>query len=252
MNKLWIGILFFALTLAACKSKKTLVSTPEGEVEMLAPKAAKKAIAAKPVPPQWLRIKADVRVDQNGSKNNGVAELRMRQDSILWVEISDPIIGFKAIRAFAMSDTVAYINRLDKTYFAGSYSYVEKKLGTGIPFTYIFRVFQGQLFSLEERPEIRENRYLIEENYTNGNRYFAQVEPRNLDCVMQEYNTVTDKIRITYADYKVVGANRFPHKIDVQVSGTQNLSASFNVREIELDGPFRTPFKVSSKYERVD
>lgn len=252
MNRLGILALMLAAALVACKSKKVIVTTPEGELEMLTPKAAKKALEDMPAGPQWIRIKADVNVDQNGSNNNGVAELRMRQDSILWVEIADPIIGFKAIRAFAMRDTVAYINRLDKTYFAGSYNYVEKKLGTGIPFSYIFKVFQGRLFSLEERPEIRENRYVIEEQYANGNRYFAQVEPRNLDCVSQEYYTEEDWIRITYSDYKVVDGNRFPHTISVQVFGTQNLTATFNVREIETGGPLKMPFKVSSKYERVD
>jgi rRNA maturation endonuclease Nob1 len=245
-------LIMLVLALAACKSKKVVVTTPEGEVEMLSAKAAKKALEEKPSAPSWVRIKADISVDQNGSNNSGVAELRMRQDSILWVEIADPIIGFKAIRAFAMSDTVAYINRLDKTYFAGSYNYVEKKLGTGIPFPFIFKVFQGRLFSTEQRPEIRENRYVIEEKYDDGNSYFAQVEPRYLDCVTQEYYTAKDWIKISYSDYKVVRGNRFPHKISVQVFGTQNLTATFTVRELETSGPFKTPFKVSSKYERVD
>jgi hypothetical protein len=238
--------------LVACKSKKVVLETPDGKIEMLSPKAAKKALEEKPGLPGWVRIKADVSVDQNGSNNNGVAELRMRQDSILWVEIADPIIGFKAIRAFAMADTVAYINRLEKTYFAGSYNYVEKKLGTGIPFPYIFRVFQGRLFSLDKRLEIKDNRYIVEEQYANGERYFAQLEPIYLDCVTQEYYTNNDWIRITYADYKVVHGNRFPHLINVQVFGTQNLTAKFTVREIETGGPLDMPFKVSSKYERVD
>ncbi len=115
-----LAIVLLLVVFVACKSKRVVITTPTGEVEMLSPKDALKAIENKPAAPNWLRIKADVTVDQNGSSNNGVAELRMRQDSMLWVEIADPIIGFKAVRAFAMADTVAYINRQDKTYFAGS------------------------------------------------------------------------------------------------------------------------------------
>ncbi len=246
-----LAIVLLLVVFVACKSKRVVITTPTGEVEMLSPKDALKAIENKPAAPNWLRIKADVTVDQNGSSNNGVAELRMRQDSMLWVEIADPIIGFKAVRAFAMADTVAYINRLDKTYFAGSYAYVEQKLGTGIPFPYIFRVFQGRLFSAEQRPEIKEQQYAIEEKFENGNSYYALVEPINLDCISQEYYTEKDWIRVTYSDYKVVDGNRFPHIIFVQVFGTQSLTAKFVVRELETGVPLEMPFKISSKYERV-
>ena len=246
------SFLFLAIILLACKGKRAVITTPSGPLEMLTAKEAEKAFTAKPKPAKWVQILSEVNVEQNGSNQNGRVELRMCQDSIIWVEIADPIIGFKAIRAFAMDDSIAYINRLDKTYFAGPYAYLEKKLGTSIPFNYAFKVFMGRLFNIEERPTIVDGHYVIEENMQDSIRFFARVEPINLDCVNQEFYTPENWIRITYADYREIKGYRYPFKIHVQVFGKESLIANFKVRELNVGKSLETPFKISSKYERVD
>jgi len=239
------------LVFTACKSRK-VISTIPGEGVILTAKQVHKVLDAKAKPPIWIKFLADVEVNQNGSRNIARADIRLKQDSIVWVELSDKIIGIKAARAFALIDTVAFYNRLERTYFAGTYQYVEKKLGTSLPFSYIFQVFEGQLFMPEATVEVLNERYVLSDKDANGNAFVAELEPLNLDCVRQEFVTKTDIIKIGYADYREVNGYRFPHKINVEVLGRQNLTATFEVDLIECNGPYKMPFTIGSNYERID
>ena len=251
MNKAAIFLFGAILLLAtACKSKKAVSTIPAGVV--LTAKQVQKALKSKAQPPSWIKIEADVEVNQNGSRNAASADIRIKQDSIIWVELSDKIIGIKAARAFAMSDTVAFYNRIDRTYFAGSYQYVEKKLGTSLPFSYIFQVFEGQLFLPDASIEVVNERYVLSDKDDNGNSFVAELEPLNLDCVRQEFVTPTDIMKIYYSDYLEVSGYRFPQKINIEVLGRQNLTAAFQVKSIETNGPYKMPFTIGSNYERID
>ncbi len=251
MNKLlWVLLIVILGAASGCKSGKK-VETTSSDVTMLSAKKALKAIADLPTSKAWVNILADVTVNQNGDQQSAAADVRLRQDSIVWVELSDKIIGIKAIRAFAMADTVAYYNRIERNYFAGSYDYVEKKLGTSLPFNYIFQVFQGQLFINNGQIETLNNHYILTAKDENQNSFMAEIEPLHFDCLHQEFITKTDVVKIFYADYKEIDGFRYPHTIKIEVRGKQSITADFTVKSINTKGPFKTTFSISNKYERV-
>ena len=251
INRL-LPFLFLVFLLAACGGKKRLVETPNGTVEILPPKKASKQFKANLTSAEWVRIKSSVAITQNGSTQRGGAEIRMRQDSIMWVEISDPIIGLKVIRAFAMEDTVAMLNKIDRTYFAGSFDKVEQKLGTSIEFPMVFNVFEGHLFNEDVKLDTAADHYVVKNEDENGHVLMAEIEPVHFDVTHQKYITKTDMIDVYYRDYREVDGYRYPYKIKVEVSGREQLMADFTVKSLETGGPWKTPFKVSSKYDRLD
>ena len=250
MSKNLIILILSALVLFGCKNKKSIVKTPQGEVEILSPKKALKAIANKPLPPQWVNIVAGVDVTQKGSSQAGTADIRINQDSILWVELSDNIVGIKAIRAFAMADTVAFYNRIDRTYFAGSYDKVEQKLGTSVPFPFIFNVFQGQLFVQNGTVDVVNGHYILS-GEDGENTFMAEIDPFYLDVIHQEYITKTDIMKVDYKEYEQIDGFRFPQEIRVEVIGRENLSADFSVKSIKTGKLLKLPFNISNKYERI-
>lgn len=250
MNKHILIALLAIFTLSACKSKKAVI-TGEKATASLSPKEFAKALAAKPKQPEWVKIVADVTVEQNGSSNAGVADIRLHSNEMVWVEIADPLIGIKAIRAIAMADSVAYQNRIDKNYFAGPYSWVERKLGTSIPFPYIFNVFLGTPFSAEAKVEAREGVYQLTDMLGMEMAFTADIEPIRLDCVKQNLVTPKDAISITYGAYKEIDGYHFPQQLRIEVTGSQKLTATFVVREITTGSPLEMPFKLNTKYERI-
>lgn len=238
------------LVFGACKSKKAIVPTATGTVNLTA-KEFKKAIAAKPEAPQWVRIVADVNVEQNGSSNAGVADIRLHKNQQVWVEIADPLIGIKAVRAIALADSVAYQNRIDRNYFAGPYSWVERKLGTSIPFEYIFNVFMGTPFTTDATVTLAETKYTLSASLDSAILFTADIDPAYLDCIMQELRTPKDAIRIIYGSYKEINGYRYPQQMRIEVTGSQKLTATFVVREIASDKALDMPFNLNTKYERL-
>jgi hypothetical protein len=250
MSKHFTLALIALLLLSACKSKKAVVSAQPGTAE-LSEKAFRKALSEKKLAPEWVRMVAEVNVTQNGSSNAGVADIRLQQNQKVWVEIADPLVGIKAIRAIAMADSVAYQNRIDRTYFAGPYTWVERKLGTSIPFEYLFNVFMGAPFTTEATVTSIENKYTLTANLANDVAFLADIEPSHLDCLMQELATSKDVIRIFYGNYKEVNGYRYPQQMRIEVTGSQTLSATFVVREITPGKALDMPFNLNTKYERI-
>jgi hypothetical protein len=250
MSKHFILALAALLLLGACKSKKAVVTAQPGTAE-LSSKAFKKAFSEKPEAPKWVRIIAEVNITQNGSNNAGVADIRLHQNQQVWVEIADPLVGIKAIRAIALPDSVAYQNRIDRTYFAGPYSWVERKLGTSIPFEYIFNVFMGAPFTTDATVTAIDNKYNLTAPLGDDISFMAEIEPTYLDCIVQELATPKDVIRIFYGNYKEINGYRYPQQMRIEVSGSQTLTATFVVREITPGKALDMPFNLNTKYERI-
>ena len=253
MTKYIFILLATAISLAGCKSRKTTGQTPNaGDVgNYTSAKEVKKALSAKASPPNWVRMVADVEVKQGSTNVQASADMRMRQDSIMWIELSDNVVGFKVARAFAMADTVAFYNRLNRTWFAGNYSQVEDKLNTSVPFPYIFKIFQAILLEPTGDIEMAETGILVRKELDNKAVFVGVLASQNLDCITQTYESATDMLRVTYSNFKDVGGYRFAQNIFVEVIGRQNLTAKFTINQIEVGGPFKTQFSISSGYERI-
>jgi hypothetical protein len=248
MNKVIMLILIAVLpALAGCKSKRKTTPSDIADGKMRTEKEFIKDFAQKSSPAKWVKMTAETSAPDMGITAN--SELRIRQDSILWIELT--AFGIKAARGFATADSVAFTNRLNKTYLAGNYALVEQKLNTAVPFTYLFRVFQAVILEGDADVKIGNNEYLLSKKLDDGNDYYARIEPVFLDCVEQKFYTPTDVLTATYSNFKWVDGYRYPYEITIEVAGKQPLTAVFKVKEIETKGPYSTPFSVGSNYERM-
>lgn len=79
----------------------------------------KKTVA--PTPPQafeWMTANLDIQAEGNGmSFDNLSGQLRMRNDSIVWLSVT-ATIGVEVLRAKVSNDSVWVLNRMEKTYLA--------------------------------------------------------------------------------------------------------------------------------------
>lgn len=245
----WFLITGLALitSVSGCKAKKKIPAEGDSSVEMMSEKDFLKAMAQKPSPHPWVKISADISVPGQGL--NAGSEIRLRQDSIIWMEVT--ALGIKAARGFAMADSVAFMNRLNKTWFGGNYSVLEQRLKTQMPFEYLFRVFQGQVLDSDTEVKTGANEYLLNKKMGNGNDYYAIVEPTYLDCIEQKYFTSKEVLTVRYGNFKDVNGYRYPFDISVEIEGTQPMLVTFLVKDIQTKGPYPTPFSIGNNYERM-
>ena len=69
---------------------------------------------------QTLSAKIGSRVEMKGKTFNFKSSLRMRRDSAIWISMS-PAMGIEAARVLITTDSLKFINKLEKTYWIGSF-----------------------------------------------------------------------------------------------------------------------------------
>jgi len=170
-----IAILLFGIALlaSACSAHKKVVQ---------------------PTPPQsfeWLTAKLDIQADVNEQSFNDLSgQLRMRKDSIVWLSVS-ATMGVEVLRAKISNDSVWILNRMEKTYLAGSADSLFLQYGGELIFNLRF-VQHMLLGNIEGIPPV--------ENQTAGYNHY-------------DYYTGDVKVKLKYTNIKLDEPTTFPLKI---------------------------------------
>jgi hypothetical protein len=76
---------------------------------------------------EWLSGKIDSEAILKGERNGFTTNFRLRQDSLLWLSIS-PALGIEVARVNITTDSVMFLNKINKTYLLGDYVYLQTLL----------------------------------------------------------------------------------------------------------------------------
>ena len=79
---------------------------------------------------------------QGKSKTNLKGQMRIQSDSLIWLSFT-PALGIEAARLLLTNDSVKFINRLNKTYFASKYSLLDSLLNTTIEYSILQSMLLG-------------------------------------------------------------------------------------------------------------
>ena len=80
----------------------------------------------------YLQFKSKVQYENGNDKQEAQVSIRMKHDSIIWASISK--VGFEGLRVILTPDTVIMVNRLQKSYFAGSFSALKRRYKIPVTF----------------------------------------------------------------------------------------------------------------------
>ena len=112
MNKSLFGILIVC-TLSACVGPKGIINSSSKSVSHILKNAQEKGAEL-----DWFTTQIKGQAQLNDKTYHIAAQLRMRQDSVIWISVS-AILGLEAARIHLTPDSVKLINRLNSTYFIG-------------------------------------------------------------------------------------------------------------------------------------
>lgn len=123
-------LLFLAiLGLVGCKSTQLSQSNTYGAAERISVGQAGVANASF----DTLLIKGKGKLETNQGKTTRFKyRVHLARDRQVWISVA--ALGIEGLRLLAMPDSVAIINRLEETYYTGSYEWLTRQ--TGVPFTY--------------------------------------------------------------------------------------------------------------------
>lgn len=139
MNRL-VGIILIVTLITGCKNQQLLTreKLPYKGKNFLTEKLEQNQFSY-----QTLTWKADVDIDQDGKKTGFKINARLIKDTVIWMSIS-PALGIEVARVMLTPDSVMLTNKMDKTYFVGTYNYLSNKFGVELNFELIQSALSGK------------------------------------------------------------------------------------------------------------
>ncbi len=253
--------LFSLLLLASCSVNRKLTQTDTSSTKLKkrSAKYLQKQLQSQALDVEWLSAKAKVNFKDPNQTRNFTTNIRMRKDSVIWMNVKR--LNVEAFRILITTDSIYVINRLEKEYYVEDLKLVEEKFNFPGQFQALQTAILGNPYFFEKQKlsaSITDQQYQLSgdngvrtqsDYYLNGQSYtlekmsFFDVErDRKLNILLEEYAPVLEGV-FQFANYR---------EFLVESEETGNATIKMNFSKVELNVPKSIKFSISSRYKLVE
>ncbi|MDG2059056.1 MAG: DUF4292 domain-containing protein [Flavobacteriales bacterium] len=240
MNKLYITALLSVIILSSCNLlKKSNTDNNSSNNISLSEKELIKKINSQNISPEWTSLNSKIKVNKEGQEVTINAHIRIKKDSIIWISVKAPL-GIEIFRTMITSDSVYYMNRMNKNYFIKHISHIREVVKTDVSFIKL----QEIIFASPNITVLNSNK----ENYEILKDIFRVYK-------MELQEEEDKKVSIRYSDYKVfsdIGGLYFPEKIFIDVKSEEVFTAEINYTKIKFNKTASISFKIPKSYVSIN
>jgi hypothetical protein len=263
-------LLFFLLSvfLVSCKSTRSIIKEPIKEygADYIFEKLKENELKF-----NWFSAKFNLDLIIDNKKNSLSGQIRLQRDSVIWVSLS-PALGIEMARLIITTDSVKFINRINKTYFVGDEHIVNDFLDSNVDFDVLQSILLGNDLTYYEDGKFRatydsKEYHLVTagrqklkkyvKTQADEERIFIQnilLSPETFKITqmkIKELKKENKKLDATYSDFNYIDSQLFPHKIFYDLMADKNIQVDLKYSKIVINKPQLFPFKISSKYTRI-
>ena len=244
MNNSLFGILIIC-TLSACVGPKDLINSSSKSVSHILKNVQKKGAEV-----DWFTAQIKGQAQLNDKTYPISAQLRMRQDSVIWISVS-AVLGLEAARIHLTPDSVKLINRLNSTYFIGDVKELTKRYNLHLSFYEIQNLMLGKysfsnpnLFKLLPS----EQDYLLFAD-TDTAIYTLRLNSEFLPLEINSVQQDSISFKLSYSSFVVVHEEWLPQNTDLQVLTPNNdLNFTYSYSKMLVNRPKKIKFSIPSSY----
>jgi hypothetical protein len=260
-------IAFLSVILISCSSRRHTIKEPLKEA-----KAAYllEALALNELQFDWFSAKFSIDYIYDKKLTEFRGQIRIRKDSIIWLSFS-PALGIEMARLKITNDSVFFMNRLNKSYLKGDYTFINEYLHTNIDFDILQSLIIGNDFQFYEKSKFRatvdgqeyklstaERRKLkkfVKQDETDAKAYYQNIwlDPETFKISRVTIKEITNdkKLNAYYSNFKDHEGQLFPFKIHFEIIADEKIEVKVDYSRIRIDEPTSFPFTIPSKYERI-
>ncbi|MCD0487839.1 DUF4292 domain-containing protein [Pedobacter sp. MC2016-14] len=263
-NIKYLGIAGLMMMAFACKTRKavTVTVTPPPPPKTTTVNDAEKAkaqtlkfIKDRDIAFSTLSIKGKASLDMNGEVNNVSVNIRVKRDQIIWVSIT-AFAGLEPARAMITPDSIFVLNKLQGTYLAKPFSYIQRFSNRQINFKMLQSILTGNSVAefIQEPVTLKDNGVVTLE----GKRADLGFRMLMTDVFKVAELTMNDAksgqaLKVIYGDYVNVDTAIFPAVVKISaMAGTKRTGIDFSFSKIERNVTLDFPFTVPNRYQRID
>jgi len=240
MNKLYIIALLSVIILSSCNLlKKSNTDNNSSNNISLSEKELIKKINSQNISPEWTSLNSKIKVNKEGQEVTINAHIRIKKDSIIWISVKAPL-GIEIFRTMITSDSVYYMNRMNKNYFIKHISHIREVVKADVSFIKL----QEIIFASPNITVLNSDK----ENYEILKDIFRVYK-------MELQEEEDKKVSIRYSDYKVfseLGGLYFPEKIFIDIKSEEGFTAEINYTKIKFNKTSSISFKIPKSYVSIN
>ncbi|MEL7119743.1 MAG: DUF4292 domain-containing protein [Bacteroidota bacterium] len=204
---------------------------------------------------EWLDSRARVSFEDEYTRVQATAVIRMCKDSAIWASIRK--FGFEVARVLIHPDSIYVMDRINNEYMTKPISAIKEYVDIPANFGILQNLLLGNLVVLGNRPELTKEaskyRLKVDEPEYKSEYYIDEdYHLERMDVLDVRSNT---DVEIVFTDYKTYEDNKnFSYlrslKIENQDQGLVQLGVSFS--KVDFNIPKKLDFEIPKKYSKVD
>lgn len=184
-----------------------------------------------------LNSKLSVSYRDKGNKMSVSGTMRIKHDSIIWLSVNAPILGFEALRIVLTKDSVKMLNKLSKEYLTADYNYVKKLINIDANYQIIEDILVGN--SIEKSADV----------FAQDVR-FDRENQRVVRMVIRSLSDIKTKLIADYKDFRMVDWQPLSTKMEFAVPDRfVRLNMEYSKVVVNKDNLY--PFSVPASYTKI-
>lgn len=197
--------------------------------------------------------------EQGGDQQRFRFDLRMIRDSVIWIDLSDPVLGIKAARVLLRPDTALFYNRLQQQYLTGRPEQLAQQVNLSFQFRWLWPLLTAQALPLGEDHYLKRDssRYTLSDhplNKTPEGTSTATLLTFNAQPQLREQLLhlpgAQRSLRTTYRQYHAQKA--LPSQLTLVYKGPRPGRLTLDMRRIQPGEAFNLPFRIPDGYAPIE
>ena len=260
-------ILAMGAMLSACSARRQIIKEPLKE----APVAyILDGLAQNEFRYDWFSAKFSIDYIYDKKLTQFKGQIRMRKDSVIWISFS-PALGIEMARLLINTDSVFFMNRINKNYLAGDYRFISDFLKTTIDFDILQALIIGNDFQFYEKTKFKalidnteyklstaerhKLKKFVKQGETDILAFYHDLwlDPENFKITRVSLKEITadKKLDAYYGDFREEQGQLFPYDLTFEVVADEDITVEVKYSRIRVGEPLTFPFTIPDKYLRI-
>jgi len=250
---LFLFISLFSTT--ACKSVKTAQGV---RLKVRSSEYLLEKLHAQNLEVEWLSAKARITFNDNGKSRKASANIRMRKDSVIWMNVKK--LGVEGARILITPDSVYIVDRINKQYAITDFSFIENEYHLPANFKVLQNLILGNPLVFSEsvlEAGISEDRYhlasddearMTSDYWMDGITY----DLRKMAFLDYRYNR---KVIIEQDRYELLEEKEkfsYFRSLDLSSPETGDLVIDLKLSKLEINTPKSIKFDIPDHYKKIE
>ncbi|MFA5972111.1 MAG: DUF4292 domain-containing protein [Lentimicrobiaceae bacterium] len=262
-------ILSLVVSLAACSGSRKAVRQPikeQGDVFLMS------KLKEHEFKFHQFSAKFNVTYQVNREKTSVSGNLRIKNDSIIWISIS-PALGIEAVRFMLTPDSIKYINRLSKTYLVKDFAYINHLINKTMDYNMAQAFLIGNDFSFYDsssfKASIDNQEYKLSTINRRKLRRYVRRSEEDISIPIQSIWLDSESFKISkvllkeaerdsrkfvakYAEFENIDKELIPTRLDFLVeTNTEKIRIKISYSKIQIDQDQTYPFTIPDNYSEI-